>query len=155
MRRLIILSALVVLFSSAFAQQETMLSQYMYNQYSINPAVAGTKDYMPVALSYRRLWTGIDDAPTLQMLSGHTAINDEMCVGAKLYNYSTGPNSKTGLEGSYAYSFKAYGDAKVSIGVSAVLSQYYLDKSKLTFEDAMDPTMNTGSEKLILPDANF
>ena len=154
MRRLILLSTLVVLFSSVFAQQETMLSQYMYNQYSINPAVAGTKDYMPISMVYRRLWTGIDDAPTLHMASGHTSISDEMAVGAKLYNYSTGPNSKTGIEASYAYSFKAYGDAKISIGISAVLNQYYLDKSKLKFE-VNDPTMNTGSEKLLLPDANF
>jgi len=155
MKKIILISVLFLAFNFVDAQQINMFSQYMFNQYSINPAVAGTKDYIPVTLSYRRLWTGIDDAPTIQMISGHTSISDEMAVGAKVFSYSAGPNVKTGFEGTYAYAFSLTETSKLSLGLSAQLNQYYLDKSKLSFEDASEPTMTSGSEKLILPDANF
>ena len=155
MKKIFILSFVLLTFSFVDAQQINMFSQYMFNQYSINPAVAGTKDYMPIALSYRRLWTGIDDAPTIQMISGHTSISDDMAVGAKVFSSVTGPNTKTGFEGTYAYAFGITETSKLSLGLSLQLNQYFLDKSKLSFEDMTEPTIATGSEKLILPDANF
>lgn len=155
MKKIFIISLVLMTFNYVNAQQINMFSQYMYNQYSINPAVAGTNDFMPITLSYRQLWTGIDDAPTIKMLSGHTSISDDMGVGAKIYSYNTGPSTKTGFEGTYSYQFGITETSKLSLGLSAQLNQYYLDKSKLTFEDISEPTISTGSEKVILPDANF
>jgi len=150
-----LLLATVIISLSAKAQQFALYSQYMHNKYALNPAVAGTNDGVLLGASYRQMWTGLKDAPSISTLSGHTAINDAMGVGGRIFNISTGPKVQTGFEGTYAYRFKISDDIKLSLGLSAILSQYSIDKSKLDMKNPDDRTITTGSENLIVPDANF
>ena len=140
---------------SANAQQFSLYSQYMHNKYALNPAVAGTSDGVLLGASYRQMWTGLQDAPSISTLSGHTALGDNMGVGGRIFNISTGPQSQTGFEGTYAYHFDISDDIKLSLGLSAILSQYSLDKTKLDMKNKDDNTLNSGTENLIVPDANF
>lgn len=150
-----ILFVIALIGTSANAQQFALYSQYMHNKYALNPAVAGTNDGVLLGASYRQMWTGLKDAPSISTLSGHTAIGDNMGAGGKIFNISTGPQSQTGFEGTYAYRFNINDDIKVSLGLSAILSQYSIDKSKLDMKNPDDRTINIGSENLIVPDANF
>jgi type IX secretion system PorP/SprF family membrane protein len=138
------------------AQQIPTLSQYMENPYLINPAVAGTNSYSPLAFNYKRWWSGMDDAPAMQSISAHFQASDNVGVGGKIFNYATGPLSKMGMEATYAYHFKvgSKGD-KISLGLSAQLYQVYLNKSLLKLEEQNDNVFLYGSEKLITPDAAF
>ena len=45
------------------AQSDALYSQYMFNQFTVNPAYAGSRDALSTVLLYRNQWTGIDDAP--------------------------------------------------------------------------------------------
>jgi type IX secretion system PorP/SprF family membrane protein len=156
MKKIFFSIAVMVLFQSAFAQQLTSVSQYMENKYVFNPAAVGTLPYSPLALSYKRMWTGVDDAPTMQMISSHFQAADNMGIGGKVFNYSAGAMSKMGIEGTYAYQLPiGTNGAKLSLGLSAQLYQFYLNKSKLTLEQQDDEVMLFGSEKLISPDAAF
>jgi len=151
----LIITALIVV-QSVIAQQLTSVSQYMENKYVFNPAVVGTMSYSPLALTYKRMWTGMDDAPTMQMISSHFLAADNMGLGGKIFNYSTGALSKMGIEGTYSYILPVGSSgAKLSLGLSAQLYQFYLNKSKLTLEQMDDDVMLFGSEKLITPDAAF
>ncbi len=47
----------------ANAQQKPHYTQYILNQYIINPALSGIEMYADVKMSYRHQWVGIDDAP--------------------------------------------------------------------------------------------
>ena len=43
------------------AQQKPGYTQYILNNYIINPAITGIENYTDVKMSYRNQWTGIDD----------------------------------------------------------------------------------------------
>lgn len=138
-----------------FSQQITSFTQYNEYRYLINPGVAGTTTYSPMALGYRRLWTGIDDAPGMQFISTHLPVATNMGMGGKVFNSSTGPISKTGIEGTYSYQMKISDKIKLSLGLSLELYQFHLNKSQITLEDMDDNLLLMGSEKLIVPDAAF
>ena len=58
----------------ATGQQKPYYSQYILNNYILNPALTGIENYTDVKLSYRKQWTGIDGAPVTMYLSAHMPI---------------------------------------------------------------------------------
>ena len=50
-------------FITCFSQQRPHYTQYILNNYIINPAVAGIENYWDVKLSHRHQWVGLDGAP--------------------------------------------------------------------------------------------
>jgi type IX secretion system PorP/SprF family membrane protein len=48
---------------TCLAQQKPHYTQYVLNQYIINPALSGIENYTDIKLSHRHQWTGIDGAP--------------------------------------------------------------------------------------------
>ncbi|MFT2008993.1 type IX secretion system membrane protein PorP/SprF [Pontibacter sp. 13R65] len=61
--------------AAAWCQQRAQFSQYMQNNYLINPAVAGIESYADIRLGYRTQWTGVEGAPNTFYASAHTALN--------------------------------------------------------------------------------
>src|SRR5437762_14205217 len=65
----------VVIFISAFqqvrAQQDILVSQYMFNPLLLNPAYAGSKEYMMATLLYRKQWVDFKGAPETQVATLH------------------------------------------------------------------------------------
>ncbi len=51
------------------AQQEPHYTQYIINQYIINPALTGIENYTDVKLSHRHQWVGLQDAPVTTYLT--------------------------------------------------------------------------------------
>lgn len=51
------------------AQQKPIYSQYILNNYIINPAITGIENYTDLKFSYRNQWTGIDGAPVTAYMS--------------------------------------------------------------------------------------
>ena len=78
MKRVILIGIAFLFVTVGHGQQISMYSQYMFNDFSINPAVAGSEAYAPVALSFRRQWAGMKDAPVTQTLSAHTFMGESM-----------------------------------------------------------------------------
>jgi len=60
---------LVMVVMGAAAQQKPVYTQYILNNYIINPAITGIENYTDVKLSYRNQWTGINGAPVTTYLS--------------------------------------------------------------------------------------
>ena len=52
-----------------FAQQRPYYTQYILNNYLINPAVAGIENYWDVKMSHRLQWVGLQDAPVTTYLT--------------------------------------------------------------------------------------
>lgn len=159
MKRIFVLLALFAV-KAGFAQQLPLYSQYMFNPYLINPAVAGTLPYTPVNLGIRSQWVGFKDAPRTQVLSVHGLKNFKHGLGGFLFNDKTGPLSRTGAQFSYAYHMQVMDNgAKLALGAAALLYQNKLDRSKLDFDsdldNADDPVMMQGEERAVSPDATF
>jgi type IX secretion system PorP/SprF family membrane protein len=137
------------------AQQLIHQSQYMYNHFELNPAAAGNSKYLPVSFSFRKFWAGIEGSPGLQTLSAHVEAIEHMGMGVKMFNYTAGPERKTGIEGAYAYQIRfRRPDTKLCFGLSLQLYQYFLDKSNLSVEDQTDEVF-LGADKVFIPDGTF
>jgi type IX secretion system PorP/SprF family membrane protein len=59
---------------SVSAQQKPHYTQYILNQYIVNPALTGIENYVDLTLSHRHQWAGIQDNPVTSYLSVHGSI---------------------------------------------------------------------------------
>jgi len=76
MKKHLLLIVLLVLPFWLKAQQKAQYSQYIINNYLLNPALTGIEDYADVKLGYRNQWAGVNGAHVTFYLSGHTRLNN-------------------------------------------------------------------------------
>lgn len=140
--------------SSTLAQQSPHFTQYMFNDFVINPAVAGTNDYYQIRSNHRFQWIGITDPPMTNTLSFYGPSGKlPMGFGAYFYNDVTGPTSRTGLTGSYAYNIEINNDMRISGGLSLGLMQYKLDGTQVNAKDQTDLAIQPIVNASYIPDA--
>ncbi len=124
----LIISALLLNLFSAQAQLLPQFSQYMFNDYLLNPALGGTHDYWQVKSNYRMSFQGITDAPVTYALGAYGPHKKlPMGYGGYIYNDVTGPISNTGIYGSYAYNIRITGDIRLSMGLFLGVVQQKID----------------------------
>ncbi|MBI5217976.1 MAG: type IX secretion system membrane protein PorP/SprF [Bacteroidia bacterium] len=157
MKKYLLFAVLLVLAWQGKSQQLPLYSQYMMNGFLLNPAIAGSKEFIPVALTVRQQWVGIKDAPQTYALSGHAApfINKHMGIGGYIYNDKFGPVSRTGLLACYAYHLKLDSKNKLAFGVSLSGFQYKIDETNLTLTNPNDDAVPHNVQSKFVPDANF
>lgn len=66
--RILVLLCIVMATGLTFGQQMPQYSQYVRNQYMVNPAAAGVYDYADITLGGRMQWTGFENAPKTSYL---------------------------------------------------------------------------------------
>ncbi len=108
---------------AAWGQQRMQFSQYMVNQYILNPAAGGTDGNIDLAAGYRKQWTSFNGSPVTYYFSGHLPIHTRRkpsrtnkpvpfhSAGTFIYSDKAGPLSKTSALISYSYNlplFKNY-----------------------------------------------
>lgn len=59
------------------AQEIPRSSQYIFNPFLINPAVAGIDNYIDLKMGYRKQWSGLEGAPVTTYVSVHSPIGDD------------------------------------------------------------------------------
>lgn len=148
--------SLFFIFIVAFshAQQLPQFSQYFQNELLLNPAVAGTKQYIPVALTHRMQWVNFKDAPTSQLFSIHGAVNNKMGLGLLLTNHETGPTKAVSAQFAYSYQLKINDSTRLSFGVAPMIMQYTLNKDKIVLDEKNDNTFSRISGKTMVADVN-
>src|SRR5687768_11013981 len=83
-----------------FAQQEAMITQYMFNGLYVNPAYAGTHKFWQGTLQHRRQWARFEGAPRTSLLSIDGPVNfEKMGVGFTLSDDRIGVTQQTDLSG--------------------------------------------------------
>jgi type IX secretion system PorP/SprF family membrane protein len=157
MKKLLYISTLVFGFSFAsFAQQIPQYSQYMLNDYILNPAMTGQHDYWEVKSNNRLQWIGITDAPRTFILSAHGPFRKHnMGMGGSVFADITGPTSRIGFYLSYAYHLKLSKSLKLGMGLSMGLLQYRIDGTKVTLADNGDPVFPQQMMTVYTADATF
>lgn len=157
MRKIFIVIALVLMFgeTQVFTQQVPHYTQFMFNSYAINPAIAGTHNYYQIRMNGRFQWAGITDPPQTNSLSvyGPHATKD-MGFGGHLYTDVTGPSSRTGVYGSYAYNLIVNDLMRLSMGLSMGFLQNKIDGTKIDLIE-QDPALLNSSGSAFAPDASF
>ena len=137
------------------AQQLPQITQYMNNNYAINPAVAGMYDYYQVNTSIRNQWVGVNDAPRTTVISLYGKHSDHVGLGGTLYNDVTGPTSRSGGSASYTYAFSLTSKMKLSLALQGGFTQFKVIKSGLVVEAQGDPILGGGDIVRVMPDATF
>lgn len=157
MKKLLYISTLVFGFSMAtFAQQIPQYSQYMLNDYILNPAMTGQHDYWEVKSNNRLNWIGITDAPRTFILSAHGPFRKHnMGMGGSVFADITGPTSRVGFYLSYAYHLKLSKSLKLGMGLSLGLLQYRIDGTKVTLRENGDPVFPNQMMTVYTADATF
>lgn len=152
---------LIALFfaASASAQQLAQYSQYVFNQFSINPAVAGSKDCLDMRLGYRQQWVGYDGAPTTGWASMHGVIRpkgkpfkaNKHGFGAFIEADDAGNYGYTGFQLAYAYHIQMSRNFYVSMGLFGGVRQVKLAVGEITLGQYDDPVVNSQAAALVYP----
>jgi len=127
----------LLLAASGFAQQEPLISHYMFNHLLVNPAYAGSKDYAMASALFRKQWAGLDGAPTtiLGSLHGPVFKSRKVGLGISISNDKIGVTNTTDVYGDFAYHIPLSDNLKLGLGISAGISHTNAEVSKLLLSD--------------------
>lgn len=141
--------------SILYGQQIPQLTQFMINDYAINPAIAGMNDYYQIKTSVRNQWVGIEDAPKTTLLSIYGKSNDRVGLGGLVFNDQVGPTSRAGANLTYAYHINLSQSIKLSLALSGGFTQFKIDKENWNVSNPDDPLLSGGEIVNLVPDATF
>lgn len=74
MKNIFFILFLALLNLTALPQQKPQYTQYIFNNYLLNPAISGIENYIDVKAGYRNQWTGLEGAPVTSYFSIHAPI---------------------------------------------------------------------------------
>ncbi|MCC5930047.1 MAG: type IX secretion system membrane protein PorP/SprF [Cyclobacteriaceae bacterium] len=160
---------LLLSISSVQAQKKPQYSQYMFNNYLINPAIAGIEQFADVKMGYRNQWSGIDGAPQTYYTSFHMGIfpkstkmhranqvrgddykNQDLFnpanvshhgIGGYAFADRIGAFERFQLHAGYAYHIPLNDKISFSAGATAGITRFSLNTDKITLTDAIDPAI--------------
>lgn len=150
----------VLLGSTVQAQQLAQYSQYVFNHFSINPAVAGSKDCLDVRLGYRKQWDGFEGAPTTGWASLHGTIGakkkgiqtSKHGIGAFVESDNAGHWGYTRFVLAYAYHIRLTQESHLAFGLYGGVQQMKLNVGEITLGDFNDPAIDGKASTLVFPD---
>lgn len=110
----------LLLSGQIFAQQKPQYTQYIFNQYLLNPALSGMENYVDFKGGYRKQWSGIADAPQTSFVSANWALGDRQLWSNALTSFpeQTGNPMDRNYMQTYMSSPSHHG-----MGVTAVLDK--------------------------------
>jgi len=153
---LIVTGLLLLLGGIGYSQQMPLYSQYMLNGFLLNPGMTGSVDYIPLRLTVRQQWVGIDDAPSTQAISGHYLMsNKHFGVGGYLYNDMFGVMRQTGLQLAGSYHIQLGTNNRLGLGLGFRGFQVEFDETDAILISENDPAINRAKETAYAPDADF
>jgi type IX secretion system PorP/SprF family membrane protein len=153
MKKILVFIFGILLLADLKAQQLPQYTQYMLNEFAINPAVAGKEEFADVRSNNRYQWIGITDAPRTYILTVHGPLKmKNMGLGMHLFTDIVGPTRRVGLNFSYAYHIKLSKETKMSLGLSAGILQWGIDGHKLQLHDSGDDNLLVQYQTVYVPD---
>jgi len=139
MKKIAAVILLITSFQGAWAQQDILVSQYMFNHLLVNPAYAGSKDYMMATLLYRKQWSGWKGAPETQIATIHGPVGlSSLGWGLTLSHDHLGVTDRTDAYLSLAYHLKLNSKMKLGVGIKGGGDMYSFKNSDLKIWDPDD-----------------
>jgi type IX secretion system PorP/SprF family membrane protein len=165
MKKVILLLAVCGLIQNrAFSQQTEHYTQYMFNQYAFNPAVAGTKKCIDIRTGYRFQWADIKDAPNVGFANVHAPVKFKKRkkkvfgptngVGLQVKRDKFGPFAFLQAHLAYALHLPVGRNWLISYGISFGIKQSIFRVAEINTE-FVDPILPGAAQQFILPDAKF
>ena len=137
----------------ASAQQDVMISQYLFNGLLINPGYAGSHPYTSSSLLHRSQWNQFDGAPTTSVVALDGALrNNSMGVGVLMLHDQIGLTTQTDVSLNVAYRVRL-GAGRLAFGLRGGLSNIRADLFAAETADPGDP--NYSENQQITQSARF
>lgn len=177
MRRATFILLLFLVLTRVDAQQLPIYSQYLYNKFLINPAVAGSDGYTSVNLTAREQWVGYSGAPRTFSFSAQTRLLKKSYIlkesklrrevfrpktdgrvgfGGYVFSDKNGLIQRTGFQLSYAYHLWIQNSTQFSMGLAFTGYHYKINEKEINFEDPNEPWLNNNLRRgMFVPDATF
>lgn len=164
-----LISTLLIVSYQSQAQQLAQYTLNSFNKYALNPAIAGTEDFIDIKASYRTQWVGLDGAPTTSYFSFHMPIGQELGsshnrrknekdswfgIGSFISNDVTGPSRRLSGYGTVSYNVPLNQTFRASLGVSLGLQNYRFDGSEVSLQDNGDALFDNAQNQ-ISPDGQI
>lgn len=151
-----LLTSLILLITTTlFAQQDALLSQYMFNKLAVNPGYAGSRELLTADVLYRYQWVSIDGAPKTINASIHSPLtNPHLALGFNVYNDRIGPMNYNGAMATFAYRL-IFPKSKLSFGLQAGVKNSGIVWNDFNAYDQEDPFLTYQVKKQVVPDVNF
>ncbi|MBT8221083.1 MAG: PorP/SprF family type IX secretion system membrane protein [Bacteroidia bacterium] len=129
---------LLITFSyvESFGQNNLQYSAPFFNQYNINPAIAGIEDQLDISAVFRKQWANVAESPTAQNISLHIPF-DMLAggIGINISNQSSGAERWTMAKLGYAYHFQINEYSQLNIGGALGLINSSIDGAQLRTPD--------------------
>jgi len=130
----------LMLWSTAYSQQDPLYGLYLINPVVINPAYTGINGNLTAYTSYRNQWAGFDGNPTTLSAGAHMSLlQNKLGAGLMIINDKIGENTNTQVTGTFAYKLHISPGKLLSFGMQAGFINYKMDPSQLTLQDITDP----------------
>ena len=151
---------LALISAGAFAQQDPLFTQYMYNNLYMTPAFAGVDGVTRFTAIHRSQWAGYQSsfgdggAPITQMITFNAPIYRlRSGFGAYVMNDRLGPQNNLEAQAMYAYHL-GIKETKLSIGVKLGMYSQSVDGTYYRFIDD-EPALTHGKQSQVRPDLGF
>ena len=138
----------------------TQYTQYLFNHFSVNPAVAGSNDCLDMRLGFRTQWVGFEGAPTTGWVSVHGTLGgkkrnyngNKHGIGAFIEADNAGNWGYTRLLLAYAYNIRTSQNSHLAFGLFAGGQQMKLSTGDITLSDYDDPVVSSASTVMLIPE---
>jgi type IX secretion system PorP/SprF family membrane protein len=143
---------IVLLALNAHAQQDPMVTQYMFNGFYLNPAYAGSHDYWTSTMTYRSQWAGasFEGAPQTAIVAVDGPIpGKNMGLGFIATHDQIGVTHTNTFQASYAYQLKLNKKSKLAFGVNAGVAQFNSNLKDVLIWDEQDEVYSNRLTKVL------
>lgn len=177
MKKILLILTFAILCGLAYAQQLPIYSQYLINNFMLNPAIAGADGYASVNITTRQQWTGLEGAPKMnsvsfqsrfikqgyrinQRKSGKNVLRPQtdgkVGMGGYVYNYQSGLVQRTGFQFSYVYNLWIHRRTQLSLGLGLTGYHFRIKEEEVRMEIMEDPVLAGDLRRgIFVPDAAF
>lgn len=150
-----IIFALSLIYFATSAQQKPLFSNYIFNEFYYNPAVATTKEHIDFRFLYRKQWAGLEGSPQTFNFSSYARLKKfPLGLGGNIYHDATGPLRNTGFNVAAAYGIKLKNDGMISAGIAAGLIRFDLNNT-YSIREQGDVAVLAAQQGKFLPDASI
>ena len=158
-KRILLIIMLVSVTAALYAQQQPLLSQYMLNNYYLNPAYSGSGEQLSFTFLHRAQWAGYQDyqggkaSPQLQLFNvsfnpdstGHNA-------GFQFMRDKIGSIASMSIQFSYAYRISLTEESMLALGFRGGIASKSVDFGEYIIKHPDDPLISEGKQSETKPD---
>lgn len=158
--RFIVTTLFLLFISTLVAQQHPAYTQYNFNRFSLNPALAGIQSCGETVIGNRTQWVGFENAPSTYYLSFNTRHNKDDKYPKNFHGYGInfigeryGFTTNLYIKFAYAYNMVLENNYRVSFGIYAGVQNFSQNFNSIRIgQKSLDPALSEEGSSFVFPD---